>query len=98
MLGALCVLLTLLLTSGGVQAVRAESEVAPPVSAVPAPAEGVPPAAPMPSVPSTSPMPGVISENPVVPVEEHLPGVIVLNTRGYNYGPKRPQIDPLPAE
>jgi hypothetical protein len=96
--GVFCVLGTLLLLSSGVKVVRAEGGLELPASDMPLPEPAphlmVPPAAPMPIVPSVGPKAGIVPENPVVPVEEMQPDVIVLNNRGYNYGPRRPQADP----
>lgn len=94
--GLLCLIATVVLSSGGVSAVRAEGEAAlmsvDPV--LEARLDGAAPPAPVPAAPPTPPTvaPG---EEPRagLPGVEVAPGVIVLNTRGYNYGPPVGEID-----
>ena len=84
-LGMLSVLATLALLSPGVRIVRAES----------------PPAALMSIDPALMNSAEVVADpveradaKPGRPAVERQPGVIVLNTRGYNYGPPVGEVDP----
>jgi hypothetical protein len=88
-LGLFCLVLTFLLWSPGVRTVRA-GDVAPQTS--PGSAEQEPAAA----VVEPARSDGQIEMAPRVsdPRAEAVGGVVVLNTRGYNYGPDRPTVRP----
>ena len=75
----------------GVAVVRAEDAVAP---AVDSPVEA---AAPPGVVPLETEGQIESAPRPLDPRTESAPGVIVLNTRGYNYGPERPTAQPQAA-
>ena len=91
-LGLGCLIATLALLSG-VRAVRAESPEPAAVSVDPVlveyQAEKTVPAAPKPPK-----VEGEDRRKPGIPAIEVSPGVVVLNTRGYNYGPPIGEIDP----
>ncbi|MAG30372.1 MAG: hypothetical protein CL908_05685 [Deltaproteobacteria bacterium] len=99
--GSVCVVATLLLSSTGVRSVRAEGEDHALMSVDPALE-----VAPVPAAPSTptaaGPRPGRVAtvddaenvERPGISGIEVEPGVIVLNTRGYNYGPPPQELQP----
>ena len=100
--GILCVIATFSLMSAGVQAVRAESGDEANMSIDPvleanlledASPPAVPPAAPAPHGATETPD-GKAPSRPGVAGHEARPGVIVLNTRGYNYGPGPGSLDP----
>ena len=94
--GLLCLLGTLLLSSTGVRTVRAEGAEEALMSIDPkleARLEGSPPAQPAPPPLAKAPSPEA-ELRPGEPGVETQPGVIVLNTRGYNYGPPAGAIDP----
>ncbi len=55
---------------------------------------GPPPAAPQPAAPPTLPTNVLPPSQPGAPPAEIQSGVIVLNTRGFNYGPPRGEIEP----
>jgi hypothetical protein len=93
--GTACVVATLALLSPGVRVVRAEDEalmsvdpelVAAAEGPVPSPSPTVVPSAPAayPIVPASD---VANASRPGVPGIEIQPGVVVLNTRGFNYGP-----------
>jgi hypothetical protein len=92
--GLLCVLAMFMLSSLGVRVVRADEQEAS-TSADPALVEGPPPAAPVvgpaPRPPSREPS---ALDRAGVPSIEVSPGIVVLNTRGYNYGPLPAEPDP----
>ena len=94
--GLLCLLGTLLLSSTGVRTVRAEAGEEALMSIDPkleASLEASPPVQPAP--PPLAKAPSAQAElRPGEPAAETQPGVIVLNTRGYNYGPPAGPIDP----
>ncbi len=114
MVGVACLASSLLLTSFGVRAVRAEGEVAPLMTVDPAlaPAATVTLAAP-PAMPLAEPAAQPASADPDdartsqsreipkagegarpgQPAVEIAPGIVVLNTRGYNYGPPPGELD-----
>jgi hypothetical protein len=89
-LGLASLVATLLLLPIGVEAVRAEDEEPVAISADEA-------SAPLGFVPAVAE--GEIEQAPraMDPRAEDAPGVIVLNTRGYNYGPARPTARPQVA-
>lgn len=92
-LGLLCLVLTFLLWSPGVRTVRAgdgPSQVSPGSAAQELAAAAVEPAR----------SDGQIEMAPRVPDPraEAVGGVVVLNTRGYNYGPNRPTVRPRAVE
>jgi len=103
-LGWACLVASLLLLSTGVRAVRAgDDDPAAFVSTDPVLVEAlerdgteVPPAAPSPSPrPTASPREGERTPRAGGPAQRTAPGVVVLNTRGYNYGPRTPTpLDP----
>lgn len=80
--GAACLIAALLLLSPGVRVVRAEDGA--PVSV--APVATIAPAAPT-AYPTVHVDDVENARRPGVPAIEIAPGVLVLNTRGYNYGP-----------
>lgn len=93
--GTACVVATLALLSPGVRIVRAEDEalmsvdpglVAAAEGPAPSPSPAVAPSAPAayPIVPASD---VANASRPGVPGIETQPGVVVLNTRGFNYGP-----------
>jgi hypothetical protein len=86
-MGLLCVLATLLLISPGVRTVRAEGGQETP-SIVDPVLEAKH------EVPAAAPAPADQSVTPGEPRAERPPGVRVLNTRGYNYGPPPGGVDP----
>lgn len=96
-LGLLCVLAMFMLSSLGVRIVRADEQEAS-MSVDPALVEGPPPAAPV-----VEPAPRPLSREPSaidragVPSIEVSPGIVVLNTRGYNYGPPPAEVAPATA-
>ncbi|MBK7949510.1 MAG: hypothetical protein IPK00_12400 [Deltaproteobacteria bacterium] len=110
--GALCVVASLSLSSPGVRIARAEDRSAPATANAtapsPAPASGpaaspvAPPASPPSAAPKASPF--VKAEDveearrPGVSGIETAPGVVVLNTRGYNYGPPPTPLAPEALE
>lgn len=108
--GALCVVASLALSSPGVRIARAEDRPAPGAAnaAAPSPASGpaASPVAPPASAPSvaTKASPFVKAEDveqarrPGVSGIETAPGVVVLNTRGYNYGPPPTPLAPEALE
>jgi hypothetical protein len=94
--GLFCLAASLLLSSTGVRAVRAEGAEEALMSIDPkleARLEPSPPAQPAPPPRVVTPPPEV-EHRPGEPAVETQPGVIVLNTRGYNYGPPAGEIDP----
>jgi hypothetical protein len=87
--GLFCVLVTFLLLSLGVRVVRADDREGTLMSVDPAlEAKLEAPA------PAAVPKGAVDLERPGVPAAEIEPGVIVLNTRGFNYGAPAREIDP----
>ncbi|MBY0398901.1 hypothetical protein K2X89_01305 [Myxococcota bacterium] len=93
--GMLCVLATFALASPGVRIVRAEDQSPPaaaPKTALPSPAPANTPAT-TPAAETPKAFPFVNAEDveqarrPGVSGIETAPGIVVLNTRGYNYGP-----------
>lgn len=108
--GMLCVVAAFALLSPGVKVVRAggtePATRAEPTRAAPPPPPGAAPAAPAPR-PASSPAAGAAPASPFVQAAdvenarrpgvsgiETAPGVVVLNTRGYNYGPPPTPIEP----
>lgn len=90
-LGLLCLIATLLLLSTGVRVARAGDVASPEGATCEAPESASPAAA-------ASRRAGIRAPEPREPIS----GVIVLNTRGYNYGPGRdgqapPSAAPAPA-
>ena len=86
LVGLLCLGTTLVLLPAGIRAARADEGVELPMSVDPLLVAAEEVAATQPA-----------AAGPVVPGEggdEIRPGVIVLNTRGYNYGPRPAAIDP----
>ena len=77
--GTACVIAVLALLSPGVRVVRAEDE----APATPVPAPSAHPTA----YPTVKADDVENARRPGVPAIEIAPGVLVLNTRGYNYGP-----------
>ena len=95
-LGAACLVATLSLLSPGVRLVRAEDEalmsVDPGLAAAAERAAAAPVAAPAyPVVPGSD---VETARRPGVPGIESQPGVVVLNTRGFNYGPPPTPLSP----
>jgi hypothetical protein len=89
-IGFVCLIASLLLMSLGVRTARADGEALRSVDPVRVEAErqkAVAKSAPV-------PVPAPSAQRPGVPAIEAQPGVIVLNTRGYNYGPPPAAIDP----
>ena len=76
----------------------AQDRATPPAAPAPIPPAApapIPPAAPAPippAIPSGEPEPAG------VPSVEVAPGIVVLNTRGYNYGPPPGEVDPEAAK
>lgn len=97
--GTLCVAATFLLLSPGVRIARAEDPPAPPQAS---PAAAPSPAPAQAEAPKASPF--VKAEDveqarrPGVSGIETAPGVVVLNTRGYNYGPPPTPLAPEALE
>jgi hypothetical protein len=86
-LGLSCLVATLLLTSPGVTIVRADETAKPSKQAV----------KPAVIVPTSEKGPIQTAPRAEGPAAEAQRGPIVLNTRGYNYGPDRPVAAPMPA-
>ncbi len=94
--GLFCLAASLILSSTGVRTVRAEGGDEALMSIDPkleARLEASPPAQPAPPPLAKTP-PQEVELRPGEPAVEAQPGVIVLNTRGYNYGPPVGPIDP----
>lgn len=93
-LGLACLIATVLLLSG-VRIAPAEPPAEALMSVDPALTS---PAAPAPSVGPAAPAPPAVApedwDRPGVPGVEIAPGIVVLNTRGFNYGPPLGEIDP----
>ena len=89
-IGLGCLVLTFALLSGGVRVAQAENSEETLRSFDPALVAGVP----APNLPPTGikiePGAEILPGTPAVEVQ---PGIIVLNTRGYNYGPPPGEID-----
>jgi hypothetical protein len=83
--GAFVVLAALALLSPGVRIARAGEAVAP--VAAPATPSATAPAAATPVLPTVKVDDVENAKRPGVPAIEVQPGVVVLNTRGFNYGP-----------
>jgi hypothetical protein len=88
--GFACVIATLLL-SGGVSAVRADSPDGALMSVDPALVAAIEAKAQSEIIPTVAMAP--VDPRAGVPAAEVAPGVIQLNTRGYNYGPPVGEID-----
>ena len=96
-LGMLSVLATLALLSPGVQAVRADSPAAALRSVDPVLMEGRTEVADPVLTETREGIAGPVERSdakPGRPVVAQQPGVTVLNTRGYNYGPPVGEVDP----
>ena len=91
--GLLCLAASLLLSSTGVRTVRAEDGGHASMSVDPKLEARLETSPPVPPPPTQTPPPPVELQ-PGEPGVETLPGVIVLNTRGYNYGPPIGELDP----
>ncbi|MBJ22895.1 MAG: hypothetical protein CL933_26090 [Deltaproteobacteria bacterium] len=94
--GVLCVFGCLLLLSPGVRTVRAEDgeETLMSIDPVLEAKRARPPAAQPPAAVARVPEEGVEPDRPGAPANEVRPGVIVLNTRGYNYGSPHARREP----
>jgi len=97
MAGVFCLLASLVLLSPGVRTVRAEAGEEALVSVAPAldaraAAASVP--EPVRVEVARDPNEPVAPSRAVVAGPQVAPGVVVLNTRGYNYGPRQREIDP----
>lgn len=91
-LGFVCLIASLLLMSLGVRTARADGEALKSVDPVRVEAERQKAVAK--PAPAPPPPPDASAQKPGLPAIEVQPGVIVLNTRGYNYGPPPSAIDP----
>ena len=99
--GLVCLAASLLLSSTGVRTVRAEGSEEAPKEALmsidpelEARLEASPAARPAPVAPIAGTPRPEVEHRPGEPSVERQPGIIVLNTRGYNYGPASGEIDP----
>lgn len=86
--GLSCLVGTLLLMSSGVSAVRADEAVADAEQVVPD-------SQPLVIVPARKDGEVEMAPRTVDPAAEAARGSVVLNTRGYNYGPNRPTARPV---
>ena len=97
-LGVVCVVAMFMLSPLGVRIVRADEQEAS-MRVHSALVEGPPPAAPV-----VGPPPRPLAREPAAldraggPSIEVSPGIVVLNTRGYNYGPPPAEVDSEAAQ
>ena len=90
LVGFACLVLTLVLFSGGVRIAQAENPEETLRSVDPALVAGIPAPTPAPTGVKIEPGAEILPGTPAVEVQ---PGIIVLNTRGFNYGPPVGEID-----
>ncbi len=89
-IGLGCLVLTFVLLSSGVRVAQAENSEETLRSVDPALVAGLPTPTPLPTGIKVEPGGKILPGTPAVEVQ---PGIIVLNTRGYNFGPPPGEID-----
>lgn len=89
-IGLVCLVLTLVLLSSGVQVAQAENSEETLRSVDPALVAGLSAPTPLPTGVKVQPAAEILPGTPAIEVQ---PGIIVLNTRGYNFGPPPGEID-----